>query len=199
MPRKKLTPLEIEESERELVFKNEQWTNSIKSHWFKEQIKAKVSRKTFKLGSRHSGDRKELTFEKAIHDRDSALRITSVHLPTRIEKCSLGHEHEVKSKQEKWEFFTLPWSQVESFIGWLQTGDYREVRGKVTKEEKLLIEAYKFCEMAKSDPMLKPHAQKLKTKIGKYMNLDKHHQETEQLPIFKGQVDLRDENPLDFI
>lgn len=148
-----------EELDRELILSHEV-TNFGNGEDYENRIKAQVSKTTFSLFDRHEAKTK-ISFKRYI---DGEIKITTTNKREKRETCSLGHSHIVSSTHDEYHFFTLPPHHVESFKEWLAEGIWNVTNRKDTPESKLIKECYEFLDHVK-DPILRPSAQKLKSKL----------------------------------
>lgn len=80
----------------------------------------------------------KLSFERGVsHDGHPDFSITATIQSTTVttEKCSLGHDHEVKKKGEfKMCSINMTWDQAQSLIDWFSNGTWKEVRDARKKQ-----------------------------------------------------------------
>lgn len=157
--------LREEELDRALILNESKWTRndgSIVDH----SLMVKPSKKSFTMFEKSEPDKK-VTFEKRASGKwGDELEITFRWNDVKLQRCNLGHDHEIEKKEREYRWFHIPWEHVESLIEWLQTGTWREVTIKTPPHFKVLKEVEAFLsEVEKRDPILKPAAQKLRTKV----------------------------------
>lgn len=153
--------LASEELDRELVLKHEKRKFG-DDKIYDQIIKAKVTKTTFTLEDRFTSG-KSLVFKKR---SDGDLSITAKHKTTIKQRCSLGHEHVIESKDDNYDFFEVPANSVESFKEWIDQGTWRDVMKRDPPEMKCLADVREFLMQLKNENSLwKYPAQKMITKI----------------------------------
>jgi hypothetical protein len=154
-----------EELDRELILnpsRHSRPDGTIVDH----SLTAKIGKKRFSMFEQ-SNREKKVTFEKRSSGKfGDELEITFRWNDVKLQRCNLGHDHEIEKKEREYRWFHIPWEHVESLIEWLQSGKWNQVALKAPPHVKVLKEVEEFLILVEErDKILKPASQKLRTKV----------------------------------